>query len=188
MTPAHVLGRRVGSGTQGHDMCLIVDDDAFNRVLTRRVSDGLEADEVCVVIATAEHREALRSSVGTSLHVAEQTGRYFEFDAEDTLHRVAPDGEPDRELFDQAMGNLLRGVCFDGRTVHAYGEMVGLLCDDGNVSGALALEDLWNELRDQIPFSLLCGYSVTAFELGDGSAEIRTRHDQASTIGCPAAR
>ena len=42
--------------------------------------------------------------------------------------------------------------------VRVYGEVVALLWAAGQVNAALELEGLWNELGQQIPFSLLCGY------------------------------
>jgi anti-sigma regulatory factor (Ser/Thr protein kinase) len=36
--------------------------------------------------------------------------------------------------------------------------MVSLLWEAGDIPGAIELEKLWNELGDQMPFSLLCGY------------------------------
>jgi hypothetical protein len=43
-------------------------------------------------------------------------------------------------------------------SVHAYGEMVGVLAARGDVVSALELEALWSRLVDEHPFRLLCGY------------------------------
>jgi hypothetical protein len=40
---------------------------------------------------------------------------------------------------------------------------VAVLWAEGNVGGALALEDLWTGLAHAQPFSLLCAYPVDAF-------------------------
>ena len=51
-----------------------------------------------------------------------------------------------------------------------YGEMVGLLWDRGQAVAAMRLEDFWNELAMDLPFTLLCGYrtndssDLTSFE------------------------
>ena len=43
-------------------------------------------------------------------------------------------------------------------SVSAYGEMVGLLAEAGQLVAALELEDLWSEAMAQLPLRLLCGY------------------------------
>jgi anti-sigma regulatory factor (Ser/Thr protein kinase) len=42
--------------------------------------------------------------------------------------------------------------------VRAYGEIVDLLWQAGNVQGTIELERLWNELISELDFTLLCGY------------------------------
>jgi len=56
--------------------------------------------------------------------------------------------------------------------VRAYGEMVALLWDEGNVTAAIELEALWNELAQQLPFSLLCAYANDPPD-SDRAGEIR---------------
>ena len=41
-----------------------------------------------------------------------------------------------------------------------YGEMVGILWSQGHAVAAMRLEELWNELLRELPFSLLCGYLI----------------------------
>ena len=47
-----------------------------------------------------------------------------------------------------------------GTPIHLYGEMVDLLSERGNSQGALRLEQLWNEIAREQPFSVLCGYRL----------------------------
>ena len=49
--------------------------------------------------------------------------------------------------------------------MRAFGEMVALLWELGDVAGALELEERWNRLQDEMPFELLCAYPTSA--LGD---------------------
>lgn len=53
--------------------------------------------------------------------------------------------------------------------IRAFGEMVALLQDDGNDDGAIALEQLWNDLGDTHEFTLFCAYPSAAFDNPDGS-------------------
>lgn len=166
-----------------HDMCLIADDEALISVLSDRVRAGIDAGEVCVVVATATHRTALRESVRDVLASAEDTGRYFELDAEETLQRIAPNGVPVVGLFDDVIGHLFRGLTFGGRTVQFYGEMVGMLWNAGNVSGALALEGFWAGLLDGSACRLLCGYPVeNADDIDDAYDAVRAAHQRASVL------
>ena len=81
-----------------------------------------------------------------------------ELDAQDTLGLFTRDGQPDRELFEQTVGAVVRRLAVAGRPLHAYGEMVALLWAQGAVRAALELEALWNGLQREVTFSLLCAY------------------------------
>ena len=80
-------------------------------------------------------------------------------DAEETLSKFMVGGMPDAALFKTAVGDLIDRLSrADGTTrFRAYGEMVDCLWKGGNHLGALALEDLWNDLQGSNSFSLLCG-------------------------------
>jgi hypothetical protein len=56
------------------------------------------------------------------------------------------------------VGGIVREAAATGRPVKAFGEMVALLWEAGDVAGAIALESLWNELAEELPFSLFCAY------------------------------
>ena len=82
-------------------------------------------------------------------------------DADTTLSSLLVDGEPDRDRFRSVVGTLLSDLCSrHAGGVSVYGEMVGLLWSQGRVAAALRLEELWNELQRELPFSLLCGYRI----------------------------
>ena len=53
---------------------------------------------------------------------------------------------------------------FPQRRIRAFGEMVDLLCERGNPTGAARLEELWNRLARRRSFSLLCGYRIDVFD------------------------
>jgi anti-sigma regulatory factor (Ser/Thr protein kinase) len=66
-----------------------------------------------------------------------------------------------------------------GRPVRAFGEMVGLLWDRGDVSAAIELETLWNALAAELPFSLYCAYhadSMAGHEHADALHEVCHLH------------
>lgn len=76
------------------------------------------------------------------------------------------DGLPSPRAFERVVGGLIDRVAeqFSGRRIRALGEMVDLLCAEGNLDGAFALEALWNGLAASRNFSLLCGYRLDVFD------------------------
>src|SRR5260370_21778189 len=51
----------------------------------------------------------------------------------------------------------------ESRHAYAYGEMVALLRADGKGDALFRLERLWNELGNELSFSLCCGYPLKQF-------------------------
>jgi anti-sigma regulatory factor (Ser/Thr protein kinase) len=135
--------------------------DDLVSVVVGHLRAALTADHVVIVIATAEHRRAFH--VGLRQHdidvdAAESGNQLVWLDATATLARFTHDGVLDSAGFDSTVGAVIRRATSTGHPVDAYGEMVALLWQAGNVAGALELEDLWNGLAERVPFSLLCTY------------------------------
>jgi hypothetical protein len=117
------------------------------------------------VIATEAHRRAFEFELaagGTDLLEAAADGGLVLLDAAQTLARLMPNGEIDGTAFRDVIGSVVREAGRRGRPVHAYGEMVALLWDAGNVLGAIRLEELRNELARDHHFALVCGYHTAA--------------------------
>jgi hypothetical protein len=107
-------------------------------------------------------------------------------DAQSTLDKFMVDGWPDREAFGRHVGSLFEAAAAQGKTVVAYGEMVALLCEQGDYAAALRLEHVWNELLARFRFSLLCAYPTKLFSnmKGKGSySHICAAHDQVYASG-----
>ncbi len=139
----------------------------------RYIADGLALDDIVVVIATRAHRHALRGWLQRhEVDVSAKTldGSYVALDAADTLAAFMVDGHPDKERFALAIEPYMREAACDGRDLRAFGEMVAVLWDEGNVTGAVELEALWNELAERHTFSLYCAYPATSLA---GSAELQ---------------
>jgi hypothetical protein len=143
------------------------ESDAF---LAESVRDfvlaGLEAGETGVIIATKPHRMAIDELLQASdldVQTLRNEGRLVLLDAAETLSRFMVDGEPEAALFSAAVGSVVASAAEAGTGVRAFGEMVALLWAEGNVAGALRLEELWNELAETLSFSLLCAYPMGGF-------------------------
>ena len=141
-------------------------DDFIVDSLCRFVTSGLDASETVVVAATDEHLNALNSRLsqrGVDVVAAITTGHYVTLSAETTLAQLRSDGEISSDRFRDVIGDTLLQTRISGRRVRVFGELVGLLCAEGNFDAAVELENLWNQLKLKHPFSLFCAYPIQGF-------------------------
>ena len=139
----------------------------------RYLIDAAQAGAVAIGIATEAHRHALVAELdaaGVDPAKGFRDGTLILLDAAATMASFMPEGRIDRDEFRQVIGSLVRQAGETGRPVRAYGEMVALLWDAGDVLAAIELEKLWNELGRELQFSLLCGYHSESVQ-GDEHAE-----------------
>jgi hypothetical protein len=143
------------------------DDRLLTANVARFLAEGLRRGDGILVIAIAEHRTSLtrKRRDDSSYARAVLEGRLVFLDAEVTLTRFMRGGAPDPELFNDVVGEALKGVA--GRAVNngvrAYGEMVGLLWKNGAREAAVRLEELWNSLLRNSDVSLFCAYPIDVF-------------------------
>jgi DcmR-like sensory protein len=142
------------------------DDDALVRSISRFISMGLARGEAARIVAGPVHRAALHAELSKSvdLTVARELGLYASLDAERTLGLFMKEGKPDPVAFDQIVGGVVDRATKGGRRVRVFGEMVAFLCRQGNETGAIALEELWNELATRQSFRLFCAYPSLFFD------------------------
>jgi anti-sigma regulatory factor (Ser/Thr protein kinase) len=132
--------------TGDHVVQFYDDDAALIEGAGGYLSDG---DTAKIVIAGEAHREAFDAKLG---------GDVVWLDAATTLASFMRHGRIDREAFFEVIGGVVRQAHATGRPVRAFGEMVALLWEAGDVGSAIELEALWNELATQVPFGLYCAY------------------------------
>lgn len=165
-------------------------DPALTSCLYDFMAPALRSGKPAVVVATPEHRRLFAQAFaqsGVDLAKAERKSLYVALDAEETMSGFMSGQLPDPVRFFGTVGKLVRTTRGGFGNIHLYGEMVSILWSEGNRAGALALEELWNDLAGHQPFELLCAYPTSFFELGIGSAEfwhICERHtDSHVTVG-----
>jgi PAS domain S-box-containing protein len=145
------------------------DDESFLLdAIGRFIGPALGAGEACLIIATASHHAQIAEQLtarGFDLSALSERGRYVTLDAAETLSRFMIDGWPDEKRFLEVVGATVARAVAAGQVphVHAFGEMVALLCAEGRVEAAIHLEELWNDLAKTLAFSLLCAYPLAAF-------------------------
>jgi excisionase family DNA binding protein len=139
------------------------ESDAF---LVGSVADfigaALRAGDAGIVVATSAHRVSIEECLwaqGLDLAAAQARSRYVPLDAIETLAQFMVDGMPDPDRFTQVIGRVIARVA-GFRHVRAFGEMVALLAVEGNVTAAIRLEELWNDLQQRHSFSLFCAYPM----------------------------
>jgi anti-sigma regulatory factor (Ser/Thr protein kinase) len=97
-------------------------------------------------------------------------------------------GRVDREAFFALVGAVVREAGATGRPVRAYGEMVALLWEAGDVTASIDLELLWNELGTQVPFSLYCAYRSESVAGHEHAADLeRVCHLHSAVVPAPPA-
>ena len=146
-----------------HIVRIYTGDDQLVTTIGRYLADAVRADETALVIATPGHVTVFEKALaarGIDVAVAHVNGNLITLDARAALSRFMVDGWPDAGAFRAEFGGLIERADTRGRRVHVYGEMVALLWNDGHVAAAIELEVLWNQLGQQVPFSLFCAYAA----------------------------
>ncbi len=131
----------------------------------RYLAEAIHAGGMAVMIATETHRQAFEAELeaaGIDPAQAVADDMLLSLDAAQTLASLMPSERIDADAFHRVADPIIQSAGQAGRPVRAYGEMVALLWDAGDVLGAIALEELWTQLACELPFSLLCGYRSTS--------------------------
>ena len=193
MTDAQTFGSApVGAGAGAGESCHSVHFYESDQELVARVAafigQGLAVGESGIVIATESHRRSLVQALralDVDVDAASAVGKLNMLDAESTLARLMIGATPDEERFRAVIGSVLSAAIRRGAAVikvRAYGEMVDLLWRAGNRAGALRLEELWERLRGEHSFDLLCGYALEGFSgIGDAGS-LRDVCDHHATV------
>jgi hypothetical protein len=153
-----------GHARSPHDHVVYVytDDADLAAELASFITEGVSQDESVVIVATAPHRAAITKVLNSGLQAGGET--VVVLDAADTLQEFMIDGVPDPARFETVIGGIVDTAASGGRPVRVFGEMVAVLWDQGNVTAALELEALWNDLSATRQFSLMCAYPSSSLD------------------------
>lgn len=140
------------------------------------LADGYAAGEPLIVISRpvnwARVMEQLEV-IGVPVRQAIADGTIVVKDANETLRQLSRHGSPDSGLFATVVGEVALDLARrTGKRIRAYGEMVDLLAQRGELPEAVTLECLWNGLGARVPMFLLCGYSSAHFVSGSTHQEL----------------
>ena len=131
---------------------------------------GFRRGEPAMVISTADHLQVFAAELeARGWHVDELEAEHLLIcrDAQQTLDAFMHGDAPSAERFEDVVGGAIDDLAahFPDKTIRAFGEMVDLLWKQGNEAGAIALEELWNELAESRRFALLCAYHLDIFDI-----------------------
>ncbi len=142
------------------------DENLFLHSLEAFILQGLMAGEAVLVIARPEHRAALQFRLAAhdlDLAALEADRQLVLLDAHATLASLLLDGRPSEILFEKILGGLIARLRVRHRMVRAFGEMVGILWQEGNRTATLRLEELWHQYCQREGLVLYCAYPRDAF-------------------------
>lgn len=141
-------------------------DESRGEAVAAYVAEGIGRGDRVLVVARplywAAITDHLQATHGVSAEGETARGFLVVKDAMDTLRRLTRNGTPDAAAFFETVGTPVRGLAELG-PLRAYGEMVDILAQRGDVEDAVALEGLWNKLARATPITLMCGYSAAHF-------------------------
>ena len=150
-----------------HRAQFYVNDGYLCQAAAQFLAGGLRDGHPIVVITSSRRRDLIASQLGASgfdLAPLGASGQAAVCDASDVLAQFMTDGVPDRARFTTVVSSLLdRCGTAPERATHVYGDIGEALCRDGNASGAIQIEQLWNELSNARRFSLMCPYALSSF-------------------------
>jgi anti-sigma regulatory factor (Ser/Thr protein kinase) len=174
-------------GTGEHVVQFYEDDAQLTRTVGEYLTTALGDGAVAIVIATETHRRlfaAELTAAGIDPAACSVDGTLVMLDAAATMAGFVDAGQVDTAGFREIVGSVVQRAVDSGRPVRAYGEMVALLWEAGDVPAAIELETAWNDLARELPFALVCAYrseSVESDELAEAVRDVCHLHT--SVIG-----
>lgn len=147
--------------TGEHAVLFYEKDKELVEAVSNYLAQAIWEEETALVIATPAHCAAFVEAL-KARHIDVEGAISSEslvlLDAASALSQFTEEGGSNEEQFRTVIGGAIREVLTSGRAVRAFGEMVALLWDQGDVLAAIELEALWNNLGHELPFALFCAY------------------------------
>jgi MEDS: MEthanogen/methylotroph, DcmR Sensory domain len=172
-----------------HEIQLYSSEQSFLDEFTRYIGSALKAGDAVVLVATYLHRGSLFQRLlagGVDVAAAIDQGRYFPFDAADTVSALMVDDSVDPVRFRKVASDLLMTVkkAARGKQPHvsACGECAPLLWREGKADAAVHLEELWDDIAKAEGLDILCGYPGASFCCEHGSETLHKLLAQHSAV------
>jgi hypothetical protein len=162
-----------------HIVQLYQDQDFLNSAVCRFIGAGLANGEGIILFPTLTHWVAFRQRLeaeGVDVHAARERGQLTVVDANEFLPRLLLGTMPDPHVFNAVIGDIFREARARGsyQKVRAWGELVNVLWERGEVAASMNLEDLFDQLNKKIGIAMFCSYLMDNFN-GDVHAHMLPR-------------
>jgi len=155
-----------GSVASEHIVQFFDSDESRAECVAGFLAEGITKREPVIIVAKPKNWAATLTQLDSQrvpVQRAMDQGMVVVKDADETLARISRNGVPDATAFENVVGKAVGGLALRGGRVRAYGEMVDMLAQNGELADAIKLETLWNRLGERTPFLLLCGYCAAHF-------------------------
>ena len=157
------------------------DARSLQEIASPFLSEGIKTGRRALIIATDIHASAIVAAMrrmGLDVDALKATGTLVIRDARATLSSLMVAGRVDEGRYKKELG----GLCTPSMksSTRAYGEIVDLLCQAGNIDDALRVETWWSQLAATYDIPTICGYSINYFHNedrgGSGFADVCQLH------------
>jgi CheY-like chemotaxis protein len=147
----------------GHSMQFYGSREELAGDVARYLSPAIRAGGAAVVLATGEHWRLVESELvnaGCDPAAARGSGALQVLDAHETLVALLQQGRVSEGRFREVLGPVVAAAEAMAPRVRAYGELVDVLWQAGEVSVAVAVEQCWNRLLATARCDLHCAYAA----------------------------
>jgi len=177
------------SSSAVHSVQFYTHDEALISRLHSIVESSLRSGGSVLIVATKEHRHQLELALEESrLELGTVGSSQIQFvDPHKLLDQFMVHERPDIRRFNECVERLIRSAREaaknENRTVTVFGEMVALLWCEGNKTGALELERIWNALLNDHGFHSHCAYPRSILTESDNLAIKAICDEHSSVLG-----
>lgn len=141
-------------------------EDFLTTLVVNFLEPVLSGDTNGLVLATRAHTRTFIADLADQhpdLTAALETERLVFRDARVVRDQLRKAGLSTIDNFSAVLGDDIEQLAGTGEPLRICGEVVALMWEDGDLTGALALEDTWNRFATMHAFDLLCAYPMRSF-------------------------
>ncbi|KAI5802075.1 hypothetical protein FPQ18DRAFT_4063 [Pyronema domesticum] len=164
------------------------EDSLFDAISSFILPSFFSNEHAAVIVATKAHLEALDLYLRQQNLVPEllrKRQQMYLAPAEVILEKLMPHGVIEAQVFFDYFGPLFEKLQATFPKLLVYGELVNILCEQGEHEQAHELEEVWEQFLAGKEASLLCGYDMNVFA-SDGLEDVFERICRSHSIVQPA--
>ena len=152
-----------------HIVQLYQDQDFLNRAVCRFARAGLANGEGVILVSTLPHWDGFGARLdaeGVDVEAAQERGQLTVVDADELLPCFMRDAMPDPRLFKGVIGDIFGQARAGGsyQKLRAWGELVNVLWERGDVAASMNLEDLFDQLNKIVSIVMFCSFLMDNFD------------------------